>query len=388
VGKSKIAATVAAVLLAVIFVAGVYTLFRLRFESADAYPVYSTLRSDPLGAKALYESLALQPGVTVSRNMRPLDRVSGRDTTLFLLGVTEWFAQSTLNTGMAPDLERLSRSDGRVVIAFVPQRPRLESEVEIEQQLRGDQKKRADKKHVQTLWEMLGVTPVTETEKERGETESGDLPRNTALWFDKLAPAWTVQKTYQNHPVWIERPWLNGSVVLVADSWMLSNEALAHAPDAPSLSRLAGPNHKLVFDEGHLGLDEGGSVAGLMRRYRLQGLIASLLVLAGLYVWKASSPLLPRADTAIAGTTGLRGFSAASGLVTLLERSIAAPKLLDVCIGEFQSTTGRGLAEQSRRKLEETMRTGAHAADPVRGYESIRQALEEIRNPWKKTSSS
>ncbi len=387
VARPRIATGMAAALLALAFVAGVYTLFRLRFESADAYPVYSTLRADPLGAEALYESLALQPGLTVSRNTRSLTSVNGHDTTLFLLGIDEWTAQSTLNTGMTPDLERITRGGGRMVIAFVPQRPRLESEVAIEQQLRGDQKP-VEKKHVATLYELLGVTPVTATVKQRGEDETGDLPRYTALWFDKLAPAWTVQKTYQNHPVWIERPWLNGSVVLVADSWMLSNEALAHQPDAAALAALAGPNHNVVFDEGHLGINEGGSVAGLLRRYHLQGLIAALLVLAALYVWKSSSPFLPRIAPSSAGPAGLRGFSAASGLVTLLERSIAPPKLLDVCISEFENTAGRGLAAEPRRKLEETMRDSAHAADPVRGYEAIRQALEEIRNPWKKISSS
>jgi hypothetical protein len=357
---------VAAALLALAFVAGVYGLFRLRFEAADAYPVYSTFRADPLGAEALYESLSLQPGLTVWRNMRPLSRVSGHDTTLFLLGIDEWSTES-------PDLQRIARGGGRTVIAFVPRRPRLESEVAIERQLRI--------KHVPTLLDKLGVTLVTETEKRRSEW-SADPPHYTALWFDKLAPAWSVQRKYQNHPVWIERTWQAGSMVLVADSWMLSNEALAQEPDAVALAHLAGPNHNIVFDEHHLGIDEGGSVAGLLRRYHLQGLIAALLVLAGLYIWKSSSPLLPPAATSDAEAGGLRGFSAASGLVTLLERSIAVPQLLDVCIGEYQAIAG------PRPELEEIMRQSAHAADPVRGYEAIRQALEEIRHPWKKTSSS
>jgi hypothetical protein len=363
----------AAVLLVLAFVAGVYGLFRLRFESADAYPVYSTLRADPLGAEALYESLALQPGLTVRRNLRPLTRVSGHDTTLFLLGISEWFTDS-------PDLERIARGGGRTVLAWVPRRPRLEVEVELERQLHGD-KKPAETRHVPTLFEKLGVVLVTETEKSRTEW-SADPPRYTALWFDKMAPEWSVRKTYRNHPVWIERPWWNGSIVLLADSWMLSNEALAREPDAAALAGLAGPNHNIVFDERHLGIDEGGSVAGLLRRYHLQGLIAALLVLAGLYVWKSSSPMLPRAEPDGADAASLRGFSAASGLVTLLERSIAVPQLLDVCIGEYRATAGREL------KLEETMRQSAHAADPVRGYETIRQALEEIRHPWNQTSSS
>jgi hypothetical protein len=235
VGRRKAAAGATAVVLALAFIVGVYALFRLRVDAADAYPPYSTMRADPLGAKALYESLALQSGLTVTRNMRPLSNLGGHDTTLFLLGVDEWFADSTLNHQMTPDIDRMARSGGRLVIAFVPRRPRLESEVEMERQLVGDKignKKGVETKHVPTLFEKLGVSPVTEIEKRRTDW-SPDPPRYTALWFDKLAPEWAVQKTYRNHPVWIERPWLNGSVVLVADSWMLSNEAFARMSRMP-----------------------------------------------------------------------------------------------------------------------------------------------------------
>jgi hypothetical protein len=383
VGRSKFVAATA-VVLALAFIAGVYALFRLRLEAADAYPPYSTMRADPLGAKALYESLALQSGLTVTRNMRSLSSLGGHDTTLFLLGVDEWFADSTLNHEMTPDLDRIARGGGRLVIAFVPRRPRLESEVEIERQLAGN-KKRVELRHLPTLFEKLGVAPITEIEKRRTDW-SPDPPRYTALWFDKLAPEWAVKKTYRNHPVWIERPWLNGSIVLLADSWMLSNEALAHEPDAAAVAQLVGASHRVVFDEQHLGLTEGGSVAGLMRQYRLHGLIAALLVLAGLYIWKNSSAFLPRVTPVSFDAAG--GFSAASGLVTLLERSVPPPQLLDICIAEYQSTAGRALAEEPRRKLEETLRQTGLAADPARGYENIRQALEEIRHPWKKTSSN
>ena len=376
---------IVAVLFAVAFVAGVYGLFRLRFEEADAYPIYSTLRPDPLGARALYESLALQPGLTVSRTMRPLTPIKGPDTALFYLGVEEWFPPPS-------DFERIAGTGGRVVIAFLPVRPRLEAAVEIERQLRQNMKPAPTAKHVPTFFEQIGVTLVVDTVKRPPEGGwSSDPPRNTALWFDKLAMEWTVERRYRNHPVWIERPWKAGSIVLVADSWMLSNEALAREPDAVALAKLVGPAHNVIFDEGHLGLEDSGSVAGLLRRYHLQGLVAALLALAGLYVWKSSSPFLPRPPKS-ASAAGLRGFSSASGLVSLLERSVRPPQLLDVCVREYTQTAGRGVAQrlggEPRKKLEETMRQGAQAADPVRGYETIRKALEEMRHPWKQTSNN
>ena len=41
-------------LLAAAFGGGVLYLFNLQFTSGDVYPVYSTLRSDPAGAKVLF----------------------------------------------------------------------------------------------------------------------------------------------------------------------------------------------------------------------------------------------------------------------------------------------------------------------------------------------
>jgi hypothetical protein len=41
-------------------------LFELRFERGDVYPAYSSLRADPLGAMAFYESLEKIPGLSAA----------------------------------------------------------------------------------------------------------------------------------------------------------------------------------------------------------------------------------------------------------------------------------------------------------------------------------
>ena len=107
--------------LALGFAAGLGELFNLRFESGDVYPAYSSFRPDPLGTRALYESIALQPGVTVLRNTVPLKQVHGRNTTVFLLGLNGDAGVAQLQSEMAPDIERLAGDGARVVIAFLPE---------------------------------------------------------------------------------------------------------------------------------------------------------------------------------------------------------------------------------------------------------------------------
>src|SRR5881396_3143359 len=67
------------------FAFGLMHLFQLRFEAGDNYPPYSSLRADPLGTKALYDSLGTL--VSARRHFRPLARLGdGADTTLFYFG--------------------------------------------------------------------------------------------------------------------------------------------------------------------------------------------------------------------------------------------------------------------------------------------------------------
>src|ERR1017187_10969406 len=82
----KSVSTVLVAFLAVTFAGGVLYLFNRQFAGGDAYPAYSTLRSDPAGAKVLFESLRIA-GVTVARSYQHLERLADRDSTVLLLGL-------------------------------------------------------------------------------------------------------------------------------------------------------------------------------------------------------------------------------------------------------------------------------------------------------------
>ena len=42
----------------------------------DVFPAYSSLRADPLGAKALYQALELLPGVSAQRHYRDVSKLA------------------------------------------------------------------------------------------------------------------------------------------------------------------------------------------------------------------------------------------------------------------------------------------------------------------------
>src|SRR5581483_899620 len=87
-------------------------------ETGEVYPPFSSLRSDPLGAKALYESLAALPGIEVERLYKDRKVIEGRDTML-VLGV-EPLAWSAVQNKTLEEYEKLVARGGRLVLGFLP----------------------------------------------------------------------------------------------------------------------------------------------------------------------------------------------------------------------------------------------------------------------------
>src|SRR6058998_158108 len=117
--KDRLLLLLLPVLLAV-FGLGVGRLFQLRFEAGDVYPPYSSLRADPLGTKALFESLEILRGITVQRFFEQLDKLrDGRRTTLFVFG-SQAFDMDYSTEDEYKKLEQFMFDGGRIVISFAP----------------------------------------------------------------------------------------------------------------------------------------------------------------------------------------------------------------------------------------------------------------------------
>lgn len=88
-----------------------------RFSAGDTYPPYSSLRSDPLGSRVLFESLDRLEGLQAVRNYRSLDKLEGGPgQTLMLLRLTpEVFASREFN---GRDVQSFAARGGRVVITL------------------------------------------------------------------------------------------------------------------------------------------------------------------------------------------------------------------------------------------------------------------------------
>jgi hypothetical protein len=153
---------------------------------------------------------------------------------------------------------------------------------------------------------------------------------------------------------------------------------------ADLLAWLVGANRNAVFDEAHFGIVETSGVTTLMRKYRLHGVAAGLLLLAGLFIWKNSTSLAPpRAEEK--NPAFVPGKDAASGFVNLLRRSLAPRDLLATCFAEWKkSAAPSGKFPPAKLQKAEAVFAAEQARpdrerNPLAAYQNISHALE-IRN--------
>jgi len=370
---------------------GIIQLLSLRFELSDVYPPYSSLRSDPLGAMALFESVGSIPGVAARRDYSTSNVMpEGRETTVFLLALSmqEW---RHLSEETFAEINRFVAGGGRLVVSMFPESIRERPPLSPVTPEPPDPNEKPKATPYRDRW---GAEMEIVDLKKSGEVYGPVRVNNVSglhfpdfidwhsgIVFTKLNADWKPIYMRGTDPVVVERRLGSGSVVLATDSYFLSNEAMLKDRHADMLAWLIGPSHGVIFDEAHLGVTESRGMATLIRSYRLQWFIASLLLLAGLFIWKNSSSLIPPyvekdAEQYVAGK------DAASGFVNLLRRNVPKTELLAACFAEWKKSAplvGKRAAERIQHA--ETVFNSenvlaAKQRDPVRAYRAIAAILQ------------
>jgi hypothetical protein len=394
------------------FVAGLVHLFHLRFESGDNYPPYSSLRADPLGTKALFESL--ETLMETRRNLHTLSKLAdGRDTTLFWLGAEP----STLRFLPAEydRLETFVRSGGRFVISLAPthRAPRMNRfaggtpgrggrfTTNAPPVRPGEEFLDPEAISIRDRWQVeFDYAPLSSVEDQvvpepavlRQTNATAKLPRSlaihTATFFSDSTNDWeTVYARVARtnvYPVVIERRFGRGNIVLCADSYHFSNEALRRDREPQFIAWSVGSARMVRFDETHLGVTQEPGVAALLREYRLGGVFIALLVLAGLFVWQNSVSFMPPYEEQLARERAelVEGKDSATGFINLLKRNIVPADLMKVCIEQWNTHVSR-MRRPSAAKLDAMQQLidaenqlDPRSRNPVRMYREFCEILK------------
>ncbi len=396
-GKLLVMAFIAVAFLSAL---GLLSLFTLRFEKGDVFPAYSSLRSDPLGCKAFFMALDRSAGLTVRRNFRGIDRLKGsQGRTIYFLGSREALLDAASDK-RARELETLAAEGNRLVIAFTGQNEGHEAVKEIEDKEadRDEQKKAAES--AKPCAERVGAWGLKIGLLEPSFDPARDRPRAAlSVHAPELPPAipvhsrhrlegggknWRPVYCYRDGAVVLERVVGKGSIVVMAESYLFSNEALRSDRCPGLLAWLQCPERTALFDESHLGVYDSPGVMELVKKHRLVPFLLALLALAALYIWKSAVPFvtasLPAEGSMSGGARDNFG-----GLVNLLRRNIAPGNVITACFGEWSRSFSREIGQNPDLAGQlQVMVNGEKAGppgkrDPVGAYRKMAGLLANFR---------
>lgn len=387
-----------------LFVVGLGRLFWLRFERGDLYPPYSSFRSDPLGSQVLYESLARLGDNGAERNFRPFDQARMAPDAVFFvcgLGIHSFERNDRRLTSF---LETVSASGGRLVITFTsivddPKNQRDDNtprdpcpEEEHGQDATIEEDGMTDEDTVESGMWGLGFLPS----KQPSSSKLGDasarrvgqdglpaaLPWRSLVFFELYHSSWETVYRYMEEPVVIKRSWGEGEVLVIADSYLFSNEALRNHRAPAFLAWALPPDRPVIFDEYHHGLSKQPGIAGLARKYRLHGVVLSLLVLVILMIWRQAAVFVPESeDTGETPAEADLGRDSAEGWVSLTQQHIAAKDLINICHDAWRSSPAADRVSKERlqqiRDLVDHYGTAPRRSNLVAVYRSISELLKQ-----------
>jgi hypothetical protein len=395
------------VLFSALFFLGLGHLFMLRFQTGDIYPPYSSLRADPLGTMALYESLANIDSVQVRRHYESVARIqSGHDLTLFYLGspAASFFSETHHQSDdLVKQLRRLAITGARVVMSFTPPQRTSKPEKNVPKDDADDadnpkqpcaEIKQPDDASI--LKQLQNVTLKYDSQLEKspgayltpayltsGLPHSDKVPWHSAWYFDVDASSWQVIYSIDNRPVMIEHPFGDGTIILLTDTFLLSNEALRSQRHPRFLAWLMGPNSQAVFDEAHLGMRKKPGVVALARQNRLHWPIGGIILLALLFIWKNAMPLTPPPTDGLTSSSQVyTPLDYTGGLISLLDRHIGKRQIMKIYVDEWLQSLPRNQAlPASKRKRIEAMFSEdgdlVSGTDPMAAYHQIYTIISE-----------
>lgn len=376
-------------------------LLMMRYSSGDVYPEYSSMRTDPFGTKAFYESLRDCCDLKVSRNFEEFFRIKNNtNSTIIFAGAS--FPGDMIPETFFNDLEGFMKNGGRLVVTYV--RSGFLKQIELETKKAQEEKNKSDKKkpekdseekenenaliHFVSLSKLWGLKyEEADWTGFRSARLVADLrlPKvltwHSPVYFQLNGKDWNVIYKQGDHAVLVERNFGKGSLVLASETFFVSNEAMLRDRHSELLAWLVGPNKEVIFDESHLGIASNPGVASLARKYNLHGLAGGLLVIALLYVWMSGTSLLPAYKTGSdLERKAIEGKDSASGLSNLLRRNVPHQHIFPVCYSEWKKSSlmQKQLEEKKLKKVEEFFKQHPERTkNPVESYNKISEMLKE-----------
>lgn len=336
------------------------------------YPAYSSLNNSADGTKAYYETLR-KLGFNATRNYRSLPKLKGTQADVFYAGA----AISALQHGDEKDFEdfeQLAKSGARLIIAAQPET--LSIVLSPAKKPKKDKKPDAVQKDMlKERWGIeLGFRPRQLTAAEMGPLKQLGIKPFLA-YFQKWSKEWSPSVTRNDEPLFLERHFGNGSILLISDCRYFTNRELLARPDTQILTAAVGQTPQIIFDESHLGLEDTGTVIGLTTAHHLNWIFVGFALLAALYIWRNSVSFIPPARAP--SNRSVIGQNAYAALTNLLMQSVPPKSLLHRAAEEWNATAHLRRNQRTIGDDELALLPDLDRATTMAEYKSICQRMKD-----------
>jgi hypothetical protein len=365
--KDRLIAFILIGFMAALFVVVGVQMFKVRAEVNGVYPEYSSFRADPKGYRILFETLSMVPSIHVERSEQPLRELpSGNGKILVVAGLlpSGWSAEETkiLNDWMT--------NGGTLLVAFSfrqfdsnEEKDGRDPVLPENKWLRGEVGK-VESWGIRIFWSKQSL--VTQLQSNLFADQSSWAGH---LNIEPTNSDWKVLAKARDLPVVLQRSFGAGKLVLLADSFPLSNIALAAHRNAALVSWLFPQHSTVIFDETHFGIVEHPGIIGLARKYGLGGAFVAVLGLAVLYLWASRYSLRPVRRVRADAEPAVRGAGGNEIFTNLLRRTLPATDLCAICLQIWKQKGPSNSVKQAR--LENLINSLPPTTSQVERYNQI-----------------
>jgi hypothetical protein len=340
--------------------AGFGVLFSMRLNRGDSFPVYSSQRADPLGTRVLYDSLSELPGLHVRRSYASLAELADQPSRTIVLAGLNLADGSGVSEATSTALDRTVRRGSRLIIALhavhdvesanqtvgsvakskEKKKPEKKGEEPKAEKPKQDEVKPEPRVNLGEKWSAPAQKRLLMGDARRADPAPVDFPERLRWGSDvffklEANTPWTVLYRRGTEPVVIERTLGRGSIVMMADAYFLSNEAMQRDRAPALLAWLIGREKEIEFNEGALGVFEDPGIMALARSYGLTGAFIAFAIAAALFIWNRTALFVPPADESV--ETALT-YNQVAGLEALMRRTFARDELTAACLKEWRAT--------------------------------------------------
>ena len=372
--------------LCVFFVYTAIRIFSIRFSKGDIYPKYSSMRSDPLGTKALYESYSMLEHITVSRNMRPLYEISEENVFLLRAGM------ENINAAGDAELFKFMLGGGRVAVFFsgkcgLEDKKTRKKEGKSEdgrETAKKDEWKKMEAGKFELIYDGRDQVFPRKASPEPDFAEFGCFDNDAMTYFKFANPAsWKIIFTDPSgRPVVAETAIGKGKLIVSAGSYVISNEGLRKNPQPAFLAWLPGGRNNIIFDESAHGFFISRNIVWLLSRYRLEFLALNIILIVVLLLWRNAFSFSQESNKSFLEAIAAKenSFSSSAGLETLLGK-IPEKKILKYCFDEWlKPGNTRFYSEHEIQELKTIATESENSRDPVATYNKANKILTERKH--------